>query len=227
MQGKNVLGCVLFAKYCNRGSAQEVSSPDFLKERQTMVRKQPAEGSVLKGNCCRNLKELRKIPTVSFTQLGGDPRDMLYRWHADCHSGLTLVLTLGSASFGLLGIKMVSGNTNESRTHWRHTSTGNEESYVHKLFWCCNPRQVWEWYNLWRKRRGGKAGCCCKDQFRVWQCQVPGHGEKFPLTGGVTQCLSGKERHRSWKSKSSLFTVTNKQLDFIFCIVTVAEIIQC
>lgn len=117
MQGKNVLGCMLFAKYCNKGSAQEVSSPDFLKERQTMVGKQPAEGSVLKGNSCRNLKEPRKIPTVSFPQLGGDPGDALYRWHADCHSGLTLVLTPGSASFGLRGIKTVLGNTSEKRTH--------------------------------------------------------------------------------------------------------------
>lgn len=33
VQGKNVLGCVLFAKYCNEGSEQEASSPDFLKER--------------------------------------------------------------------------------------------------------------------------------------------------------------------------------------------------
>lgn len=56
------------------------------------------------------------------------------------------------------------------------------------------------------ERGGGKAGCCCKDQFRGWQCQVPGHGEKFPLTGGVIQCLFGKETHCSWKSKSSLFT---------------------
>lgn len=207
VQGKNVLGCVLFAKYCNEGSEQEASSPDFLKETWTVVRKQPAEGSVLKGNCCRNVKELTKIPTVSFPQGGGDPWDMLYRWPADCHSGFSVVLTLGSASFGLLGIEMVLGNTNENRTHWSHRSTGNEEScYVHKLFWCYNPRRVWEWHHLGRREGGGKAGYCCKDQFRGWQCQVPGHGEKFPLTGGVTQCLFGKETHCSWKSKSSLFT---------------------
>lgn len=51
---------------------------------------------------------------------------------------------------------------------------------------------------------GRKTECHYKDQFRSWQCPVPGHGEKFPIAGGVTQCVSGKEETQcSWKSKSS------------------------
>lgn len=59
---------------------------------------------------------------------------------------------------------------------------------------------------VWGGGKGKEGRMLCKDLFRGRQCQVPEHGEKLPMAGGVTQCVSGKEEtHCSWKPKQSQF----------------------
>lgn len=115
-------------------------------------------------------------------------------------SCLTAVLPLvGSALLGTLGIK--NGEHWQEQSMVQSQTLGKTKEFVLSTGASGSATQG----NFGIDTLWGKAERCCKDRFRGWQCQVPGHGEKFPMAGGVSQHVSGKETHCSWKSKSSQF----------------------
>lgn len=103
-------------------------------------------------------------------------------------------------------LRKVLGNTGEKRMCCSHSLKGNDESCSITSSSGATTQGNSGNDMVWGGGKGKEGRMLCKDLFRGRQCQVPGHGEKLPMAGGVTQCVSGKEETCcSWKPKQSQF----------------------